>query len=104
MADPRRRLILVATLIAIAFGSTGASSPIFFPVVVTDGRGQPVTGLGPSAFTVRDGARSLDVASLLAEDGPASVVILLDASMLVDEFDRASGTDAVAGGERPRSP
>jgi VWFA-related protein len=83
MTGAYRRLILVVILVALALGSARASGPVFLPVIVKDGKGQSITGLAPSAFSVRDAAGTLAPATVVA-DGPASVVVLVDASMSMD--------------------
>ena len=83
MTQACRRLILVAILMSLASGSARASDPVLFPVVVRDGKGQSITGLAPSAFSVRDAGGALVPATVVA-DGPASVVILVDASMSME--------------------
>jgi Ca-activated chloride channel homolog len=76
---------------------------VVFNVTVTDGRGRQVSGLRASDFVVREQNRPQNITFFAAEDGPASIGLIIDnsGSMLDKRVDVVNAALAFTGASNP---
>jgi Ca-activated chloride channel family protein len=72
--QPKRHTVLPASRFRTV------SDLVLIEATVTDDRGQPITGLAPSSFEVRDAGHKQKLLSLNQGDMPVSIVLVLDNS------------------------
>ena len=82
--------VLMCAGAALVPAQTDAAKPVYFRVGVTDGDGQPVGGLRKENFRVTENGVEQEIVDFRLDDGPASVLVLLDVSSSMKPAARAA--------------